>query len=249
MNNKRSLDVITAKSFCNSVKIVFDKYKIPLLTSSMEFNYVSDWRMPTSVIQNDFIDKHILDNQLRFLWHAVAAMQTEVASFLIFFSQLETTAAEDDNAILSRILCSHHHSLSYECIYRSWERITQILHYLHYKKENKRIYFGDIVNALGCSGIYSQRSIADLKSHIYKWDKIAEMRNIFSHEESRLFLYDYQPSKVLNYYGLPYSFTEKSTDFKQEKESLINRYKQIPSVNHSLRKFLNEFPESRIKRI
>lgn len=246
MENKPE-NFISAKNFFDSFKFIFHRYNVQSLTAIDKFlNYINGYSHTTSIKKNNFIDIEILDEKLKLIWHAAAGTQTEVANFLIYYSEFKYTKPETDIHTLGRALCSHHLSLSYECIYRVWEKVTHVLYYLHYKDINKTIYYNGIVDILTQANKYEPHCISALKFHIKHWNKIAEIRNKYSHEESRLFKYEFKPSTILNSYGLPYSLNEETTDFRAECNTLIKRYHHLLKVNETLIEFLNKFPESTI---
>src|SRR3990167_10510743 len=99
------VDFISAKNFFDSAKIIFQRYNIKTLTTIDEFiNYIKGYDYTISVKENNFIDKNILDEKLKLIWHAAAGSQTEIANFLIYYSKFNHKNPETDIDTLNRTL-------------------------------------------------------------------------------------------------------------------------------------------------
>lgn len=233
----------TCRSFFDSFRNVYERHNIEHYTSTEAFNsYIQGYSLPKSIENNSFIDKDTLREKLKNIWHSVSMLQMELANYLIFSSRIIHSSKTTDDNELNKALSAHHLSLSYECLYRVWETVTQVLFYLHYYDSKKTIYFNEMADRLHKSGLYDEKIIKKLKRQVGNWDKTAQIRNKYSHESSKLFEFNYVPSTILNEYGMPYYLEERSIDFRQEGQSLIERYKNIKKLNQVCREFVDNYP-------
>jgi len=121
--------------------------------------------------------------------------------------------------------------------------VTHVLHYLHYYKEDKSVYYNQMVDILNKSGIYDVRSIKSLRKQIKHWDTVAHYRNEYSHESSPLFKYDFNPSDILNQYGMPIYYEDKELDHKKRKNIIIQNYKNLSTLNSVMKDFVSKYPK------
>jgi len=138
----------------------------------------------------------------------------------------------------------HHRFLSIECVYRVWERITQVFYYIHTGKEKKQGYYGNVIDMMSKSKIYQKDIIQNLKQHQKQWDSIAKFRNYYSHEYTKLIdgiNYDVSISPIIDLHGRPI-FKSKET-FENLKNIFNIIYKQnflyFKKLDESLIKIIN----------
>jgi hypothetical protein len=238
-----------SKSVFLDAGIVFKKYNITLLTAHSDVNqYMLGYPFQDNIASNQFLNTDILSRKLKLIWHSVGGAQIELAYFLICIERLKNNQINNEERELSRMLAFNHLSLSYENIYRVWEKITSVLYYLHYKKINKRLYYDGIITEIDKSNLYEKKMIRGLKKQIKHWNRVACKRNKYSHEESVLFFYDYEPSMILNASGIPFYMKEMSLDLNGECSPLIESFKNLDSLNKLLLVFINNFPRGSIER-
>lgn len=239
---------INQESFFSDARLIFQKRKIEVLSTRPQFfEYFNGYKIPENILKNDFIDNDLLIDKLKLIWHAVSATQIELTYSLIY---LENTSKKTnyESEFRNKALCSHHISLCHECIYRVWERVSQVLYLLHCKDLPKDAYYNDIVTMLRKSQLYSESSIEELKKHQGQWSKIAKPRNIHSHSDSRLFSFNTEFSNIVDINGTPFPLEEKTPNLKQECNTLINRYNDLEKLNSTLRKFMDLYPKFLIKK-
>lgn len=234
---------MSTQMFFEDSRAIFKKKHIASLVEDIEFReYIDETFLNQNILNNNFISSDILYEKLKNIWHTVAGVQIQLANFLIFSAQIDYKNPSNENNELTKNLSYHHLSMTYESIYRAWEKVTQVLYYLHYREINKTIYYNGIVEVINNCKKYDTTATGQLKKHIYHWNKIAEIRNKYSHEQSKIFIYDLHQSKILNEYGFPFIHERNSLKFKEETSSIINRYNYLKKLNSSLRNFINIFP-------
>lgn len=132
-----------------------------------------------------------------------------------------------------------------ECIYRCWERITKLIQSCCFPGDKTRNHFNDLIATMKTyEGFKDNHHFPILKNQIKKWDRIANLRNEISHENSAPFkdLIDFIPaiSSVFSASGeyipkLNYSIK----NIIEEIEKLKNYYIEIDDVFLITRNFLD----------
>jgi len=184
---------------------LLDRKKVERLAETKFFKYVE---LPVEQIRLNNGDRETLHKKLKLLYWAVQGVQIELG-YMLFHQESYNNFKRNKNPEgleLSYMTFMHHHFLAIECIYRCWERVTHILNYINTGLDKKNGYYTQIVCDIEKSENVDEALIVELKKHQRHWNRIAELRNNYSHEYSSLIdgiSFQVQFSKILDSSGAP----------------------------------------------
>jgi hypothetical protein len=219
---------------------LFNKYNIPAITLNMPMENLHKWS--SQVAAHFKLDVEKFSQVMSELFWSAAHIQLSLGYALIarqdckFPKGINGKAFKEEdmpNAIvLPEIHFWYHLYNTYECIYRSWERITTVIKSVCYPNLSEKIYFDQIINKLdNDSNFKNNPHLKALKKQIKHWNKIAESRNEISHGKSSPFRnmnIEGKVSDVLGIDGLPLIYLDYSIKSPKESiEQVVDKYKKV----------------------
>jgi hypothetical protein len=258
-NNKKTNEAsIKIESIQNHIGRKFRELKYPISTIDFDFPILFKYAKKHSVRLK--LDHDIASKKLSDIWFAMASVQLSIGYMLVAKDSAkfprgfkQTALSHDELQIDINIGDLHfwyHHNMAVECVYRVWERVSNLLKFFSNIKENrKKIYFNDIMVELGKKSIYSKLdNYVKLMQCEKHWVKIAGQRNKLSHEECRLLGDDKVyicDSKILRCDETPFQHLETlSPDLFQVIDNIKNKYIECIEVVKIAMQFIEELPNN-----
>lgn len=138
----------------------------------------------------------------------------------------------------------HHMYHCYECIYRSWERITEIIRVACKFPDDERLYFDGLLDRLGKDPQHSESvHLPKLQSQVKHWNIIARERNLRSHKTSsslHALQYEYASSGVLGPRGEALrKIRYRTIDLTRELDTARDRYMRLKPAIVSMQRFID----------
>lgn len=232
--------IIDAKKIFEDFRELFKCHNIEPLSNTIGKYYFdkSNFGSIKEIDCNKLIEKMYLIG-----WGIIGA-QTEFGYVLISLNSYEKY--NDPNTaenLKSYMLVNHHHFLLIECIYRIWERYSQVFYFIYSGKDKESGYYNQIIEKLILSEKYPQEIILKLKRHCKHWNGIAQKRNYYSHEYSNLIHgmdLNIEKSEILNYQGLPIlKCSEVRSNLKSTFEEVKQKYLYIKKLHESFQEFVH----------
>jgi len=239
--------------FFREQDIFFKENNIPHLSKDKCQEFLR-MNFPKNIEVNKWIDKDMLQGKLKQIYHASVEAQFEITYFLAYLSNVNSTVSQEREFVRNKALCCHHLYLTYECMYRVFERVARALWYLHETlhqldkaKPRKYLYYNRVIDALNeKSERYDSQALKNLIEQIPCWDDIAKSRNQYSHENSELFKFECTSSPIVDKSGDPY-IIETQLNPNDYKENVIKNFVRLGILLDNLKIFLNKFPSVQIQ--
>jgi len=245
--------MITIDEIQKNIREVFEKYNIKVLTFRLDPNSRNKYAEDISK-KLDVDDDPLIEN-LNDLFYTVGSAQLEIGLMLIskFSAQnpegITKKLFDNDSPLqfkLGNMHFWHHYYLTWECIYRVWERLTDFICIItDYKTEDKKYYFNVLLNEIKkdkrFSTLKTKRNLVGLSKH---WNKVAKLRNGFSHSRSPLSTSNISVKKtsILNSKGLPLVYVEQTMPNLIEKgKEVIQEYEYLEKAIDAVIIFINEY--------
>jgi len=188
----------------------------------------------------DGLDSEILTKKFKLIYDASIGIQTELGLMLIAIESYKDFKKDEENRLLSVSLFRHHYYICIECIYRVWERFSHVLNYIHTSNPKKKEYYNEIIDEIYKCNQYSEKVTSQLKKHQKHWSKIAEVRNLYSHENSTLLLNgDFDLSLVVDWNGLPFPKNVR-LKWKEDFDFIKQKYEYLKKLDNSTIAFFEE---------
>lgn len=145
---------------------------------------------------------------------------------------------------ISEIHYWYHTHNARECIYRCWERITNIIVEVCYADMKDNFYYNTLIDKLSEDGKFNDNpTFRKLKKHVKQWGNVSDIRNKLTHEISTPFkeninieisdLYDYKNNTVLH---MQYS----APILKKEIQEIKDRYLHLASLWQDTMTFIED---------
>ncbi len=148
--------------FYTLYRLHLKQHKVELLTDLDQFSYLkSGINAPYNIQNNRFIDNDVYYAKMKSLYFSLYSAQFEFGYFLIYYDSLPLSKANEHN-VISSAFALHHLYLTYECLYRVWERVTHIMYYLHTYKKNKRLYYDGMIRLLEKNSMLYDENIMNI---------------------------------------------------------------------------------------
>lgn len=176
----------------NEIQRIYKKYKYPWLTLRLPVENLYSWGTKTAkrlkIDEDKFCQRVVGIN-----W-AVSHVQLSLGYVLIAKQEVrfprgikgvskDIKTIPDEN--LAYLYFWFHSYMTIECLYRSWERITNLIRAACYPNCKNKYYFDGMIDKIKeDSSINQNRYLKDLKEQVKNWNKIAKLRNKLSHEDS-----------------------------------------------------------------
>ncbi len=254
MNNvkrimRRNRNRITAEKIHSYSKELFAKYKYGTLVPKVEDknkwgDYIADKLK---------LDKIILwELNSEFFW-ALANTEISLGYTLIAretceFPRGKKTIGYDPDDIPTNFTVQemhfwYHVNNTRECIYRCWERISNVLTYVCYPENSENYYYNTIVEKISKDRKYKTNSnISQLKKQIKYWTKDSGSRNSLSHKASSPFIKDKLEFDIPHLYNgqneLVFKITAHNPNLIQEIETAKDSYMRISKVWLAVKEFI-----------
>lgn len=212
--------MIDRKKFYNYLLELFKKHGVERLAAE-DFQKYHKNRF------NDPLSEH-----LSALYISVHHTQFELGYLLFYLDGIEEVCGKE--YMLRASYFMHHYSLCVECIYQGLERTTALLYFIHFKQARppRWGYLCKIYDVMKKSERYDKKLIASLKSVKAFWDKLAEKRNVYSHQCNDLFAWNQLEKSYL-----PNSVTTKPIGITLKHKSPINKmFNDIKNLYLELKK-------------
>lgn len=231
---------------------LFTKYKIPALTHNLPMENLHTWA--DKVAYHFKLDNEKFRKIVTELFWSVSHIQLALGYSLIAKESctyplgIEGEAfCEDDIPTLMAMPEMHfwyHAYYCYECIYRTWERISSVLMGVCFPLSSEKKYYNQVIDDLSKSQKFNQNKyLKDLKKQEAHWCKIAEIRNDLSHDKSSPFQnskIEGVLSRVIDIDGLPMpKLVYSAKNLKQEIEQLVDKYRKILPAIKALKDFID----------
>lgn len=237
---------IDIKNIINCASKLLEQHNVEHIPKTTFTKYICGYSVPKKLSYN----QEKIQDKLKLIYWATASIHIELGNMLIAnhsynkFKELK----DSNNTELSYLLFMHHYFLSIECIYRTWERISRVLYFIHTKTLKRSCYYHKTISTLKESQAFSDKLINELESHLPHWERISKARNKFSHEYSRLthgIDFEVGKSKIVNTQG-KYYFQINETRFLPESifRSVVDQYIYLKKLDESLVKFIDNFNEN-----
>lgn len=134
-----------------------------------------------------------------------------------------------------------------ECIYRCWERMTNVLQSACYPGSTDKFYFNQLTEKLRKDPRFEENPLLrSLKKYEKSWSRVAEKRNKLSHGASSPFKEDYQ-AEITDLYNARDAFVVKyhytAPDLNQELEAVRDAYSRVYPVWKVVMAFVDNIQE------
>jgi hypothetical protein len=249
-------EFVKIESIQNHIGQKFRELGYPI--ASIEFDFPILFKFARNHSFRLKIDYDLASKKLSDVWFAIASVQLSIGYMLVAKDSAkfprgykQTTLSHNGLEIDMNIGDLHfwyHHNMAVECIYRVWERITNLLKfYCNIKGIRKRMYYNDIIRELKKNSIYSKLgNFGKLLEYEKHWVKIAGQRNKLSHEECRLLGDDkiyILDSNILRCDEKPFQHVQTlSPDLFQVIDNIKNKYIRCSEVFKAALQFIEELP-------
>lgn len=246
------------KNIQSHITAKFQKLKYPIATIKYDLPILDTFAVDNARKLNLSVNEAL--ERARDVWFAMASVQLSVGYMLVavdsakFPRGIKQTAYDikdlETDMNIGDLHFWYHHNLAIECVYRVWERLSNMLKYFCSIEENEgRLYFDGTVLFIKNLTHYSNLpSFNNLSKHIRHWNKVAGERNSISHQGCRLFGNDKVNEIVLpitKFNGSKFKRLEtEPTDLYQSIDNVKNKYKQcMAGVEHTMN-FINDLPNN-----
>ena len=223
-----------------AISDLFSKYKIPVITHKMPMENLHRWS--SEVAAHFKLDQDEFSKVMSELFWSAAHIQLSLGYALIARQDCKFPKGTRGKAFkeedmpaamgLPEIHFWYHIYNSYECIYRSWERMASVLKSVCYPKNKEKMYFDQIVKTLDSDKTFNKNPhLNSLRKQIKHWNRAAEARNEISHGTSSPFRnmnIEGKVSDILSVSGLPHIYLNYAINSPKESiEQLVDKYKKI----------------------
>lgn len=221
---------------------LFEINKLPIFTESQlelqpqyQATLSRDWKIKFQ------LDEDIIYKRLAAIKWAVAETQFECGYLLIAKNSLEfkkfakknkaKSETEHSKLYIEYYYFKHHYFMSLECLYRIHERISKLLDYIFIHESDQKNYLNNVIDKLREKKIIlNKQEFTPWTTLKKRWNKIASMRNIVSHQNSNLvseYKLEIQQSLICDMHGLPIStYTETLPDINKDLSYIVNSFKK-----------------------
>jgi len=234
---------------------LFGKYKIPALTKNLPMQNLQEWSI--KVAKHFKLDEESFRQAVTELFWSMANVQLSLGHTLIALQECDFVDGiqgialhekEVPNIKMPEIYFWYYVSVSYECIYRCWERINNVIMHVCFphlsEKEFKRKYFPETISDLQKNPKYNQIvHLKELQSHVEYRKKVADIRNEISHGKSspiRNMRIEGKVSELLGVNGLPFIYLDYSgKSLNAELNSIIDKYREVLPAIKAMKDFID----------
>lgn len=228
---------LTIDEIHNYIHSLFKKYKYPWLTKNLNLRELHIW---ADIVSTDLdVNNALLRESISSIYWAISHVQISIGGMLISRQLIEKTSknkgAISDLKEIPEVLGNpipfmyfwYFDYSAIECIYRCWERITKLLQIVCFRNNEDKLYFNTLCNRINNNQVLKNNpGFGRLKRRQKQWNKIAELRNLISHDDSNPFkniMFTAITSPILSYKG------EQITTLEYTIKNVVDEIKQIKS--------------------
>ena len=222
---------------------VFCKNKIPALTKSLPMENLQIWA--GKVAKHFNLDEEEFRQVVTELFWSMANVQLSIGHSLIAMQECEFINGAKGIALkdhevpdikMPEIYFWYHVSNAYECMYRCWERMNNVIKQTCFpnlpEDQLRKMYLPQTISKLKGSSQFNQNPcLNDLENQIQFRKKVSDVRNQISHGKSspmRNMKIEGKASNLLGADGLPFIYLDYSSNsLKQQVDNVVERYKEI----------------------
>ena len=242
---------ITITEIHNEIFKLFNQYRYPLLTKKFLISDLNSWGQNQS--RRLGIDSNIFYKRVSALFWSIAHVQISlghalIARQLVAFPKGQKGIAYNMTDIpkmldIPDIHFWCHAYLTIECLYRCWERITNLLQLVCFPKCTDKMYFPDVVYKIKNNSQFKNNPVLPrLEKAVKHRNNVAEHRNKYSHQDSSPmieFKFEGSVSRIRGPFNqfilkIDYSYS----NVIQEIDKLKNYYSRLEPAIIAVQKFI-----------
>ncbi len=234
---------------------LFKKYGIPALTKNLPMENLQEWSRKVAI--HFKLDEESFRQTVTELFWSMAHVQLSLGHTLIAIQECEfingiqgIALHEKDvpNIKMPEIYFWYHIYNSYECVYRCWARINNVIINVCFpdlpEKQARMKYFPQTVSDLQKNSKYNKNPyLNELQNHIKHRKKAADDRNAISHGKSspiRNMNIEGKVSDLLGANSLPFIYLDYSCkSLSAELDSIIDKYRKILPAIKAMKDFID----------